>query len=481
MTVFGQIKRYRDALSTLLLSRRLVSHDRWSHEQLVQHQRQLLGALVRHAASRSSFYQELYRGLTFGPSTPLQALPVTTKATVMENFDRVVTDARIRLPEVLEHLKRAEGDALYLDEYRALKTSGTTGFAGVFLYNRREWNAVLADTLRWQGLIGLSPRFPSRLRIATVGARNPAHVSYRLTASADFGLYRFLTLDATATINSLVAALNDFQPDALLPYSSVAALLAREQLAGRLRIGPRVVSTHSEVLTPDMAAAVTQAWGSAPFDHYGLSEHPNCGCACQYQRGIHLFEDLFIAEVVDDRDRPVPPGVPGFKLLLTNLYNFTQPLIRYEVSDMLTIDPAPCPCGRPFRLVARIGGRNDDIIYLPGKGGRKIAVHPLHFYDAMEALDDVRQYQIIEGPDGIHVRVAPQNGANRDALGQAIRERITNSLGAAGVEVPALHLQFVDAIERSPERMGKAKLIVSAQTPETQQRKPEKARPGQPE
>ncbi len=207
--MFRQLKRYRDALSTLLLSRGLLRHDRWSRDRLVHHQRQLLGALVRHAGSRSSFYQDLYRGLTYDPSTPLQALPVTTKAMVMDNFDRVVTDTRIRLLEVLEHLKRAEGDALYLDEYRALKTSGTTGLAGVFLYSRREWNTVLADTLRWQGLIGLSPRFPRRLRIATVGARNPAHVSYRPTARADFGLYRFGTLDATATIASLEAAPND--------------------------------------------------------------------------------------------------------------------------------------------------------------------------------------------------------------------------------------------------------------------------------
>jgi phenylacetate-coenzyme A ligase PaaK-like adenylate-forming protein len=468
------LKRYRDAASTLLINRRLAGHDRWSRDRLARHQCQHLAKLVGHAKRHSRFYRDLYGDLAFDPATPLETLPVMTKAMVMENFDRVVTDGRLRLSEIREHLQGAEGDALHLDEYRALCTSGTTGMPGVFVYNRREWNKVLADTLRWQNLIGLSPRFPRRLRLATVGAQNPAHVSYRLTASGDFGLYKLLCLDASANIDALVAALNDFRPDALLPYASLAAALAREQLAGRLRIRPRVVSTHSEVLTPDMAAAIERAWGSPPFDHYGLSEHPNCGCACRHRRGIHLFEDLFIAEVVDEGNRPVPPGEPGFKLLLTNLYNFTQPLIRYEVSDMLTLDPAPCPCGRPFRLVARIGGRNDDIILLPGEGGRTVAVQPLVFYNVMDTLEQVAQYQIVERPDGIHVRVAPRKDADRSALREAICDRITAGLGAAGAEVPVLHVDFVSAIERSFEHMGKAKLIVSARKPEF-----EKARPKQ--
>jgi len=147
---------------------------------------------------------------------------------------------------------------------------------------------------------------------------------------------------------------------------------------------------------------------------------------------------------------------------------------------MLTIDPNPCPCGRPLRLVERIGSRNEDIIYLPGKGGRKVAVHPLHFYDVMEALDDAMQYQIIEGTDGLHFCVVPRKGADRDHLSQAIHRRIGGSLGTVGAEVPALHLEFVDAIERSPERMGKAKLIVSERTRMTQQRKHKRTWPKQP-
>ncbi|MCP4327232.1 MAG: phenylacetate--CoA ligase family protein [Alphaproteobacteria bacterium] len=469
MALLAQLKRYGDALNAVRFSRMLISRERWSREELTRHQHRELDKLVRYAMAHSPFYRDLYRDLAGDEVPPLDALPIINKPMVMDNFDRLVTDERIRLDDLRAHLESAEGDALYLDEYRALSTSGTTGLTGIFSYSRREWSIVLADTLRWQHMISVSPRFPKRVRIATIGAHNPAHVSYRLSASGNFGLYKMLCLDATTAIATLVDDLNDFQPEVLLPYPSVAALLAQEQLLGRLRIQPRVVSTHSEVLTADMAAVIQQSWGEPPFDHYGLSEHPNCGCACGLRRGVHLFEDLFIAEVVDEHNRPVPAGTSGHKLLLTNLYNYTQPLIRYEVSDMITIDAKPCPCGRPFRNVSKIGGRNDDIIYLAGLGTDRIAVHPLHFYDAMETLTDIRQYQVIEKQGAVGVRIVPREGADQERLRRTTIDRLSNSLKSAGVAKPMVHVDIVDTIERPIERMGKVKLVLSSSRPPDRQ------------
>ena len=459
MTPLAHVERFGDALRTIGTFLKLARHDSWSRQRLARHQHLGLGRLLRYAEKHSKFYQKLYQPLDLGPNVSLQSLPIVTKAMVMENFDDVVTDPRLKLLELQHHLAHAQGDALYHREYRALRTSGTTGEPGIFVYDRCAWACVLADTLRWQRMIGVSPRFPSRIRIATIGAQHPGHVSYRLTASGSFGLYKLLTLDATSKIETLVSALNEFRPQVLLPYPSVAALLAREALAGRLQARPKIVSTHSEVLTPDMAAVIDQAWGAPPFDHYGLSEHPNCGSACKYRKGLHLFEDFFIAEVVDEDNRPVAPGSPGFKLLLTNLYNFAQPLIRYEVSDILTLDPGTCPCGRPFRLVKKIGGRNDDIIYLLGEDGRERPVHPLHFYDAMESLKDIRQYQVIQEENGLQIRLVPEADADRRQLEAAVRAQLAASLRPLGLGNIMLKLTFLDAIARTPEKMGKVKLI----------------------
>jgi len=461
MSFMTGLRQYQDVLRAWDLSRELLRHDRWSREELAAHQARRLDALVQHAAERSRFYQSLYRGIPLDQPVPLEKLPVITKRMVMEDFDRLVTDPELHLSEIQDHLKHAAGDALHRGQYRALSTSGTTGLKGVFVYGRREWSLVLADTLRWQYVVGVRPRLPNRLRIATIGAGSPAHVSYRLTASGDVGLFKIRMLDATASMEELVRALNRFRPDVLLPYPSVGALLAAEQLAGRLNIRPRIISTHSETLSAGMAAIMEMAWDHAPLDHYGLSEHPNCGCACSYRAGLHLFEDLFIAEVVDDRNRPVPAGEQGFKLLLTNLYNFTQPLIRYEVSDMLTIGKTSCPCGRPFRLVSKIGGRSDDIIYLRGTGGTTVPIHPLHFYDALDAVEGITQYQIAAGPDGINVQLVAREGVDKTNLSKALIERLRNSLSAVGVPAVKLEVEFVEQIKPSSELMGKTKLILA--------------------
>ena len=74
---------------------------------------------------------------------------------------------------------------------------------------------------------------------------------------------------------------------------------------------------------------------------------------CQAHDGLHVFEDLFILEPVDHQNRPVPAGEYADKVLLTVLFNYTQPLIRYELTDSICMAATPCPCGYTF---ARIQG-----------------------------------------------------------------------------------------------------------------------------
>ncbi len=105
-------------------------------------------------------------------------------------------------------------------------------------------------------MMGIRPRLHPRLLISAIGAGAPVHVSERLTDSGDIGLFRLQRLAVTAPPATLVAALNKFHPDVLLAYPSFAAVLARKQLAGRLRIRPQIVSTHSERLTSKTALGI---------------------------------------------------------------------------------------------------------------------------------------------------------------------------------------------------------------------------------
>ena len=124
--------------------------------------------------------------------------------------------------------------------------------------------------------------------------------------------------------------------DVLVAYASMARVLAEEQLAGRLRIAPRAMMCSSEVLTSETAARVERAWGSRPFNVYAATETAGIASECPLHR-MHLYEDLVITEVVDEMNRPVPAGRVGAKLLVTVLFSRTQPLIRYEMSDCVSV------------------------------------------------------------------------------------------------------------------------------------------------
>jgi phenylacetate-coenzyme A ligase PaaK-like adenylate-forming protein len=296
--------------------------------------------------------------------------------------------------------------------------------------------------------------------VCSIGGDNPMHGTFRAAASLDVGLHRLLRLASTQPLSELVAALNEFQPDLLTTYPSIGAMLADEASEGRLKIRPRAVSTVSEVRTADMEHRIKAAWGVDPFNYYGITEVFSFGTDCSLHRGIHAYEDLFLFEVVDDAYRPVPFGQTGERLLITNLYNLTQPLIRYEVSDKIVVSPEPCPCGRPYRLVSAVEGRSDDVLYLPGNAGGEVPVHCVHFTTSIEKVPSVRAFQVVHEPDGVHVRVVKRGDAVREEMVRSIHAELTRRFEALGCSSP-IHVEEVAAIERDVKTMGKLKMVIS--------------------
>ncbi|MGE0418077.1 MAG: phenylacetate--CoA ligase family protein [Acetobacteraceae bacterium] len=438
----------------------LDARDRWTRAELLAHQRVALLGMIRYAATHTRFYRNLYRDIDLSDDLNVDLLPVVSKRQLMESFDTTVTDQRLRLPDLQDRLRNAMGDQLYDGQYRIVGTAGTSGLRGVFVYDRAAWRVVLANTLRWQAMIGITPHLPRRTRIASIGADHPMHVTSRIPMSCDIGLFRMLHVEATEPIAHQVAALNAFQPNALLPYPSVAALLAHEQIAGRLAIHPDAVATHSEMLTPEMVRLITEAWGKAPFNHYGMTEEPHVGSDCSLHAGMHVFEDTCVVEIVDDDYRPVPDGQPGTRWLLTNLYNFVQPLIRYEVTDMLCRSPSLCACGRPFALVTSVGGRAEDMLYLPRRAGAgMVAITPMVITLAIEGFGTAREYSAEHCADRISMRLVVPDATQRAQIERALPDRLRAEIEAHGAVAPRIELTFVDALERSAQRMGKISLV----------------------
>lgn len=453
------LRRLGDAAGAMRHYRHLTSVDTPREELLALQQRRLVGA-ARHAAAASPVYRELYAGIELADDLDVRALPVVTKAMLMEHFEEWVTDPRLRLSEVEAHLERVCGDELYLGSYRCMPTGGSTGRKGVFVYDRDEWRQCLSGFVRSSELMGLRPRLGRRPRVATVAATSPLHMTARFGLSTDLGLYAVRRLDARTPLGELVAALNEHRPEYVLGYPSMASLLAVEQLEGRLRIAPRVVGTTSEVRTEEMTANIRAAWGVEPFDAYGTTEG-FYACDCEHHQGMHVYEDLGLIEAVDERGDPVPDGVAGAKLLITSFIKRTQPLLRYEVSDMVALTTAPCQCGRPLARIVSLEGRSDDILHMTGPDGRTIAVHPLTLRSPMAEIPELRQYKIVHDDDGLHVLLMFRDAIPADEVSRRVDATLRLKLLAAGVADPQLEVTVVAELPREQGHSAKFKLIES--------------------
>ncbi|HKB12446.1 MAG TPA: AMP-binding protein [Vicinamibacterales bacterium] len=434
--------------------RRLEESCRWTRRQLEDQQQARLQALRRVALERSPFYRRFHRGLE---QAPLAALPVLTKSELMAQFDDLVTDRAVRLQDVERYLDRQPGADLFRDRYVVLATSGSTGRRGVFLYDRDEWLtalAMIARPMAWARLSGL--RRPPRS--ALIASATPWHYSSRLSESLSSRLLPALRISAAEPLPSIVRRLNDWQPESLAVYPSVLKQLADEQIAGRLRLRLRSVATSGEVLDAETRRAVRRAWGLPVFDTYGATEYAPIAAECAHGRK-HLFEDNAIVEVVDDRGRPVPPGVRGERVLLTVLCRTTQPLIRYEISDAIRLADADtaCACGRSFAVIESIEGRTEDTLYFPhrDRGAARVAVHPIVFHDILDTVP-TGGWQIRQSGDGLAVSlVGLHDRSTADGLAASLRR----ALESRGASVGAVTVGAVDALARGAT--GKAPLIVA--------------------
>jgi phenylacetate-coenzyme A ligase PaaK-like adenylate-forming protein len=248
------------------LSRELAEHERWPEERLRQHQQERLNAFVRHAVEHSPYYRERLSGVVGNGPVELSSLPVLDKTKMMEHFDEIVTDPRLRRDELLAWVERMERDELYLGEYRAMTTSGSSGRKGLFVYDAQGWRAIAAMFFRQSAWMGVRPRLPRRFRMALIGGAAPSHMTRQGSATLGVGVHRFLGLPLTLPIEQIVEKLNRFQPEYLNAYPSVAMRLAEEQVAGRLNVSPRMISTSSEMCAPEMTERLVEAFGVHPFD-----------------------------------------------------------------------------------------------------------------------------------------------------------------------------------------------------------------------
>ncbi|MBD9450376.1 phenylacetate--CoA ligase family protein [Rhizobium sp. RHZ02] len=433
----------------------MLSRNEWSRDKLRAFQRERLQSILRHAVQASPYYRETLGDLV-ARRTAFGEYPILTKRALMQNFDRIVTDPRLSRGAVDDHLSGEHPGAAMFGEYRVAATGGTSGERGFAVFDQEGWLSAIANTLRFQKMVGIDEDTNSM----GIFASSPVHISHRIGAEIRALRPSAPRLNVLMPLSEVVSGLNTYQPQVISTYPSYVKVLANEQLAGRLHIKPRLIRTSAETLTEDVRRLAAKAWGAVIANSYTCTEAGAMGHECELANGLHLAEDAFVFEVVDANGRPVPNGTRGAKLLVTSLTNRVLPLVRYEISDVVTLATEPCRCGLPFWRIASIDGRAEEMLRFGSVDGGMVEVHAHRLRSPLTATPGVRQYQFAQLPDGLEITISLFPETDPDVVGESIRRSVDAELAKVGARAGKLLIRTVDVIMRSGAG-AKEKLVVT--------------------
>lgn len=417
-----------------------------------------LAPLLRHAAENVPFYRDVGRGLGLDSNTlrtidDLRALPVVSKATYRS--------------QPLERFLAAN-----IPVYRRVErvTSGSTGEPLRFYLDRQTSPLIFASHLFYDSWHGLRP-FDRYLRIVSPPAAAPAlpedtPVGFRLRQALRQRLQRLYEIWTQQKITvwevdgeraeEVWRSIEKFRPRFVMGYTSTLATIADELLRrGRRLSRPlRGVITIAETLSPLRRRLIDQYFGAPIINRYGLREFGSWSAqSCrQSPEQFHVNSELVVCEVVREDGLPAKPGEAG-RVVLTDLFNYAMPFIRYDTGDVAVAGPSQCACGRGFQVLGPIEGRSQECLVTPSGKVISPAIlgHSLWVYHGHQ--DAVRHYQlVVEAPDRARLLVVPANGWD-ERRRQYLREDLARLVG----DDMRLSVDAVDAIPL--ERSGKRPII----------------------
>ena len=303
---------------------------------------------------QSEFYRRRFREAGVSPEDirsldDLQRLPFTTKEDLRENYPFGL--CCVPLQECV----------------RLHSSSGTTGNPTVVLHTRRDLDDWATAVARCLWMVGSRPD--------DVFQNSAGYGMFTAGLGFQYGAEKvgMLTVPAAAG-NTLrqIKFIKDFGTTVLHAIPSYASRIyevMRQEGVDPVRdTRLRVLCIGAEPHSEEQRRRIEENLHVKAYNSYGISEMMGPGVAfeCPEQNGLHIWEDYFIAGIIDPVTlQPVPDGEMG-ELVITTLKREAMPLVRYRTRDLTRFLPGDCPCGRHHRRLARLQGRSDDMIILKG-------------------------------------------------------------------------------------------------------------------
>ncbi len=424
-------------------------------------QRTRLADIVAYARVHSRYYRELYEQLPERVEDPA-LLPVTRKKELMAHFDDWVTDREVTIEKVRKFIEDpARIGEKFLGKYVVATTSGTTGTPGIFVLDDRHkkmgMSALRQAFGKWLTFGDFMKLFGRGMRIAALHATGGHFVSVTtvtgMRRSSRIAARIVRDFSVHTPIPKLVAELNSFRPALIAGYATIVSMLAAEQEARRLRINPVLLVVTAEGLPQSEYGRIAKAFGAKVGNVWGSTEFGGAAYSCD-EGWLHVIEDWAMIEPVDANFQPTPPGKQSHTVLVSNLVNRVQPILRYDLGDSILVRPDLCPCGNPLRAI-RVQGRSSDVLTFSQQNGERTSIPPLAFEIDVPRLELVQVVQ--RTPTNLRVRLKLATGADVSEVWQSVQKELTGLLAEHNLS----HVS-VERAEEPPEQTagGKYRTII---------------------
>ncbi|MCF6807427.1 hypothetical protein L3V79_03350 [Thiotrichales bacterium 19S9-12] len=297
-------------------------HSPAHHKEIVSNKER---KIIQLGWRKSDFYRDYWYSHGIREShlceLSINDLPLVDKTMLMQNFDHVVTNKRIKKNELETWIdQNTNYDELYLNKYHVVHTSGTSGEQGIFLWDKQSWSyAWAASILRAiKPKIGLSP-----IKAAIILATEGRYCGAGFSRSSNSLLHDIKLYSVSDSLDYIAKELETYQPTQLGGYALMLGDLARMQLANKLHIQPKRVVTSGEPLFDNDIKAIKDAWGIETTNLYMASE----GLLIGAQKGNNQFD------IYDDLNLVTTTNDPIKNICITNLSNNIFPIINYKMGD----------------------------------------------------------------------------------------------------------------------------------------------------
>jgi phenylacetate-coenzyme A ligase PaaK-like adenylate-forming protein len=407
--------------------------------------------LVRHANEHSAYYRRIIaeRKIDVARCKPAD-FPVLTKSLLMQNFDEISTARGVTKEGVADFLTRSHDPLeLFLGKYRVIHTSGSSGEVGYFVYSSKDWIRG-----SYMGERGPQPRRKrkGKFRLAYYAAIDGHYAGVTMIRSIETGLAKFFVdvgcFEVNTPLPEVIAGLNAFQPDFLAGYTTALKILAERQRAGELKLECLIgIGTAGEATSESDRALLEQTFGCRLTNTYGCSEHLGMGAAPPGSTNIVLTDHDLIYEFYPDHS------------VITNLFNYTLPLIRYRMSDILR--PVDSGAHAPYLVIESLVGRNELQPVFKTRDGGEDFVSP-HTINEIFVAGVTRFQMHLLGPEAFRFMVCIDSALSTEqqaAAIEAVSERLRDILARKRMDNVRFEVLAVDELPVNP-RTRKFQLIL---------------------